>query len=780
MKRNQKTVLIIILFIINLATWYFASQIEEDNIRKLSRSHFLTVQKVLKDNLRENSLALQRMAKRWSTDRGSQEKTWRSDALSYSNDLLGVVGTGFADRESRIKWIEPADLNRSAIGFKLDSEQVRKKAIENSLSSRGPVVTGLIQLRQDGLGYLIICPVYVDNDLDGFVYLVARYSDYFAEMISSDEFKISVREQDINIYSDSEEVSRSQMQKLGYKGNVQINEEVNWVVTSIPTEKLLSSNQGSRVYLFLFISLSFSLLIYLILNKHFQLKKSSQELIAQESWLRLVADSQPHLMWTCIPDGPCDFLSRQWVDFTGVPESEQLGFGWLAQIHPDDKDHVLSEWKKNVVTEKTFDMKFRIRRHDGEFRWFHTKAIPIKSKDEKIIRWLGSNTDVHDLMTAKEQAEAASKAKALFLASMSHEIRTPLNGVIGMVSLLKTTALTVEQADFVKHIDQSGTLLMSLINDILDLSKIEAGQMQLEEVDFNLEQAIDHVISSFQFSAKNKGIFLKSHFHRPVPHWVRGDVARLKQVMVNLIGNAIKFTSEGGVTLRTQVLSESPTNLKVEISIEDSGIGISKESLSKLFSNFTQANESINRKFGGTGLGLAISKLIVDKMKGEVEVQSTEGKGSTFSVRIDFPIGKEVIIEAESQLNPETLLTGKVLIAEDNTVNQKVAQSMLKKMGVDSLIANNGIEAIDLLEKFQFDIILMDCQMPEMDGFEATGKIRQSSRHYKNIPIIAMTANAMSGDKERCFEAGMNDYVSKPVTIPQLKYVLSNWLSRHT
>lgn len=384
------------------------------------------------------------------------------------------------------------------------------------------------------------------------------------------------------------------------------------------------------------------------------------------------------------------------------------------------------------------------------------------------------------LIAAKEAALEASRIKSQFLATMSHEIRTPLNGIVGLTNLLFNMNITESQREHLVGIRTSTDTLLSLINDILDLSKIEAGKMEIEITDFNLGQLVTDVISVMSAAAKNKGLVIKSEIDVDLPAWLKGDSTKLKQVMINLLGNAIKFTEKGGVSIRATRLPSETTPYLVLLEVEDTGIGISESTQGRLFEVFTQGDSSTSRKYGGSGLGLSISKKLVEIMNGEIGLTSMPGRGSCFWIQLSLPDGtepEETATPPKHFFPREHAKNFRVLLAEDNVINQKVALGTLKNFGIDGHVVSNGREAYELINKASFDIILMDCQMPEMDGYEATIKIRQSGdERIRTIPIIAMTANVMQGDRERCLEAGMNDYISKPVNQDDLERILLRWL----
>ncbi|MDB2330306.1 PAS domain-containing protein [Alteromonas sp.] len=486
---------------------------------------------------------------------------------------------------------------------------------------------------------------------------------------------------------------------------------------------------------------------------------------------------------------------------------------WLTSLHPEDVASAKHAFAHAVASHTHFDNTFRVVTDSGDVRVVQGLATFIFDADNKPIKATGVNIDLtesekikNDLQATSKQAQlnallaqemaekakAADQQKSAFLANMSHEIRTPISGVMGLINLLITDLQTKELDDakrrqYLKMMKSSSEHLLSIISDILDFSKIEAGKIAIQNQSFNFVEVTDSLIKDFAKQIEDKGVTFNYQCKDVSDRNLIGDPLRLKQVLYNLLGNAVKFTESGSITVRIHLANPDSEHSSFVCSISDTGVGIAEDQLDILFKPFEQADSSFARKAQGTGLGLSITAKLIELMHGTIKVKSKLGSGSKFVFTIPIQQAgdleqKSTVIPTIKDINSKLLSTRTALVVEDNEINRVVITSLLSQLGIKSKTAENGKEALASLlshNETTFDFILMDCQMPIMDGFETTLTIRSNEkfRQFANIPIIALTANAMVGDKEKCVAAGMSDYLSKPVTEETLRAMLTHWLT---
>ena len=452
---------------------------------------------------------------------------------------------------------------------------------------------------------------------------------------------------------------------------------------------------------------------------------------------------------------------------------------FLNAIHPEDRNEVTDAVNACVEKGKKYYIEHRVLWPDGTIRWLLERGDVIRDADGKPIRMLGIVQDIterkeleQEIIKAKEEAERAAHVKSIFLANMSHEIRTPMNAVVGLTDVVLETELTQEQREHLTTVRSSANALLALLNDILDISKLESGKLTLEKTIFHLPRTLKDVLQTFAITAREKALDLNLHIHPDMFHCLQGDPTRLRQILINLVGNSVKFTDRGSVTVMVEPKEEG----MYHFSVKDTGIGMSKEQINTIFESFIQGDQSTVRRYGGTGLGTTISKQLVELMGGRIWVESEMDHGTTFhfTVRIGKPKCADNCDEncpaharPDEIARPASRRRFKVLLVEDIVANVTLTTFRLEQQGHTLQVAWNGLQAVEAVQKEQFDIILMDVQMPEMDGMEATRRIR-AMKATKEIPIIAMTASVMHEDLELCRQAGMNEIVPKPIDFAQL------------
>ncbi len=550
-----------------------------------------------------------------------------------------------------------------------------------------------------------------------------------------------------------------------------------WLIYfNMADKKIAFALIGGNALMFAFICI-----ILVRLNQDIELRKQAEgRLKENQAWLQSILDNTTSLIYIKDPEQRYVMINRRFKEVLQAEESLVIGKTDRDFSEDAAADHYKSLDDEVIRSGKSLETEEVVVSGGKDIHLLSIK-FPLLDNNGRQIGIGGIATDITErvqyqqqLIAATRDAHKAKEMQELFLANMSHEIRTPMNGIQGMTDLLLDTTLTDQQKEFARIIKRSVNNLLVIINDILDFSKIKAGKLAIEKIDFRPKAVLDNVTGIFDHRVKKKGIFLQATIDQAVPDSMRGDPYRLNQVLINLIGNAVKFTARGSVKVHIGLLDRTATEVTLIFSVADTGIGIPEPSLPYIFDHFSQGGIDISRRYGGTGLGLAISHRLVQLQGGSILVKSVEGEGSTFSFQLTYgytsseAAASTVGMAAVLTTDYNQCLAGKrFLVAEDNEVNQQLVEHVLRRGGGVVQLAGNGEEAIRYLEQGEnYDLIIMDLQMPVMDGYTATQRIRRDL--LLEIPIIAMTATALIGEQVRCFEVGMNDYMTKPFEFSDL------------
>ena len=514
-----------------------------------------------------------------------------------------------------------------------------------------------------------------------------------------------------------------------------------------------------------------------------RLARQALDLRNADARMAAILDNMPDLAWMKDAEGRFTAVNRAFAQAKGFADPREMLGKTDLDVHPpelarsyrdDDAELMASGGTRRIEEQHA--------RADGSIRLIETIKTALIDADGRVAGTAGIARDITERRQAeadreaRRAAEIASEAKSAFLAHMSHEIRTPMNAIVGMSYVLLRSELEARPHDQVQKIHDAATSLLGIINDILDLSKIEAGRLDLEAIPFDVREVIRGVADHLGRSAPARGRALRLDLPPELPASLVGDPSRLRQVLLNLGQNAVKFTEHGEVAFTVRIVEREAAVVRLRFEVQDTGIGMSNDVQKQLFRPFTQGDASISRRYGGTGLGLTICQRLVGMMGGDIDVHSVPGQGSQFGFELRFPLhGQEQQAPVYAPEDPSQLRGAHLLLVEDNAINSEIAQWMLENAGITVGVARNGEEALEMLERERYDGVLMDCQMPVLDGYEATRRLRRQPR-WQDLPVIAMTANALVGDREKALAAGMNDQIAKPIVIEEMYDTLVRWV----
>ena len=501
--------------------------------------------------------------------------------------------------------------------------------------------------------------------------------------------------------------------------------------------------------------------------------------ISEEKY-RTIIENTKDIIYSCSLEGTIEFISPH-LNWFGYKIEDILGKSIFDLVYFEDLEIIKNNLAETLKTNKGITTVFRLKGKDGSLNWIEESGGPVKIGNE--IKILGTLRNINErkkideeLKIAKNVSEKANKAKTDFIANISHEIRTPMNSIIGIDNLLLETSLNEEQKNFAEIIKRSAESLLGILNNLIDISKIEKGKIDLEYSKFNLRMLIKDSIDIFKFDTLKKNIKISGTIGKEIPEYLFSDAGKIKQILINLISNSVKFTKEGSIKIAVSMLKQDNKEITLKFIITDTGIGISEKNLKKLFIPYSQIDSSTTRSHRGVGLGLSISKLLVEALGGEIGVSSRENQGSTFWFKIGFKKikSKSLLKESKNSYKTDNVKNIQILLADDDEINHMIIMNFLKKTGYKCDVVTNGLEVLEALKKKKYSLILIDIQMPDMDGYETSIKIRNSSS-FRDIPIIALTASALRSEEKKCYESGMNDYLTKPVDRIKLLNLIKKW-----
>lgn len=759
------------------------------------RVHLQEIATNLQYNLTErveiNLDGLDRMAGRWVRQGGAEQSEWRADARAYVEDNRELRAVQWANPDFRLEWVEPLAGNETVVGLDILFEEYRARAVMRAVNTRQPNNSAAIHFVQGGTGFLGYFPLFIDERFDGLIVgvfdvagmvsggLPEDYADYVAIRVT--EAGNVIHEAGIPV---SEQLNTTRTVEL--PGSV-------WTVEIRPAAPLYAEEFSSTPIIILclgvLVSIGIGMGTHLVLSG--RIRQSELTLEREAAFDELERNRERMaLAVRGSADGFWDWDLTTGIIYHSPRLRALLGYEAEAthiaaaeypdDIHPDDREAAMAALQSHLKHGTDYDLRIRYACADGDYRWFRTRGLAHRN-DGRVTRMAGSITDITDLVRARDRANAANRAKSDFLANMSHKIRTPMNGILGMARVLADKKLADDVQSKLDIIVRSGDTLMHLLDDILDLSKIEAGQIELDQAPFDLTIIGNRVSALYADAAARKGLTLTIDVHDKPGQYRVGDPLRLSQIANNLVANAIKFTASGEVSLSLGPTNDvedggsdgDETRQEIELVVTDTGIGMTEAQCGAIFEKFVQADSSTTRRFGGTGLGLAICKGLAEQMNGSISVRSEPGKGTRFAVRLPL----DAVEQSETaELAPDLITLGgvltldgrpaRILAAEDNLTNRLVLKAYLDKLGVELQMVENGAAAVAAFQHGQFDLVLLDIQMPVMNGEDAIREMRAFERAENRLPtpVIALTANVMTDQVNRYAMLGFDAHTEKPLS----------------
>ncbi|WP_224372259.1 ATP-binding protein [Hyalangium versicolor] len=743
--------------------------------------------------LEERIRVLARMAHRWARRGPPLREDWEDDAALYLRDFQSFQAVAWADESHHVRWVFPLQGNEAVVGMDLASEPRRREAVLKAQASGAVVVSRTVELVQHGRGFLVMAPIVREGQFLGTIIGVFRVQDTLETILGQDfqsRFGMSVFDGDELIYH-RELLGAPADAEWTREGTLRFRDVV-WRLRLQPAPELMDPLWLALPELVLVVGVLLSGLAFAAVWLASQARSRAQELEGLSAFQRAILNGTNFAIISTHLDGIIRVFNKGAEKMLGYSAEEVVGKVTPLVFHDpqelEDRARQLSRelgrpvapnfeaLSPRLFEEGVAEGEWHYLRKDGSRVPVQLSLSALRNAQGQVTQFAGIALDVtvrkqaeRALVQAKEAAEEATRVKSDFLARMSHELRTPLNGVVGMLELALGTQLSPPQRDYLETAQDSARSLSRIIHDILLFSKGEAGKMLLEQLPFRLRELLRLTLKPLEPMAREMGLGLRIAIPDAVPDTLMGDPYRLRQVLLNLLENALKFTERGEVVMAVE-REESPEGfVRLRFSVADTGIGIPEAQRHRVFEAFVQADEATTRKYGGTGLGLAISSQLVSLMGGRLQVESQEGQGSRFHFSVEFALASEVPAPEVlvASVLPDSRLAQQpreVLVVEDNKTNQRVVTGLLERAGHRVTSVDNGQVAIEALRVRRYDVVLMDVQMPGMDGLEATRVIRSEEAHRgERVTIIALTAQSLEGDEQRCLEAGMDGYLSKPV-----------------